>query len=30
MHDLMTEPDVKEQYFDDCYAWLVKRASSEA
>ncbi|KZV77155.1 lysophospholipase [Peniophora sp. CONT] len=27
MHDLMSEPEVKERYFEDCCAWLVKRVS---
>ncbi|KZV67236.1 lysophospholipase [Peniophora sp. CONT] len=25
MHDLMTEPDIKEKYFEDCYSWVDKR-----
>ncbi|VDB94441.1 unnamed protein product [Peniophora sp. CBMAI 1063] len=27
-HDLMTEPDVKERYFEDCYSWLDQRVPS--
>ncbi|VDC07092.1 unnamed protein product [Peniophora sp. CBMAI 1063] len=27
-HDLMTEPDIKEQYFQDCHSWLARRTST--
>ncbi|KAH9944244.1 lysophospholipase [Epithele typhae] len=28
MHDLMTEPDIKDKYFNDCFSWLENHIST--